>query len=265
MAEELWQKICSLNKLAEESDQLLKKINRFHQMFQEQDLTKSIKARRKVVSELKPAYVEALTTWRSLERDCETTSKRLSAHKRSGGTSETPHSKKAKTDVSTVHEPDQVEWDGKGPLPTGFKVAACVGRSHDPPLWILATIGRYMANHKRYEVFDADPQPASDDEGGGTKPPTRHVVPSNLVLPLPREGYPEYMAEFPKNSVVFAMFPNTTTFYPATVVTAPKKNQKKNREYRLQFEDDHEFGVDTKRMVPATHVVQYRDANSKKS
>jgi len=60
--------------------------------------------------------------------------------------------------------------------------------------------------------------------------------------------------EYPKDSTVFAIFPNTTTFYTAIVVAPPKK--KRNGEYLLKFfEDEDEHGITPTRKVPAAYVV----------
>ncbi|ORX55642.1 hypothetical protein DM01DRAFT_1373383 [Hesseltinella vesiculosa] len=83
--------------------------------------------------------------------------------------------------------------------------------------WILATIIAYHADTNRYDVEDVD-----QDETG-KKPKT--------------DPRPEISA----GRHVLALYPGTTCFYKAIVVSPPSKNKEINEigVYKVQFEDDN--------------------------
>jgi len=121
-------------------------------------------------------------------------------------------------------------------------VAAQIAKVKRSPHWILARIVRYLRDKKKYEVEDEDP---GEDENN---PVRKHfTLSTSCVVPLPRGDGTD--PEYPKDSLVFAVFPNTTTFYTAIVAASPKK--KRNGEYLLKFFDDE----DVIRKVPAVYVV----------
>lgn len=69
------------------------------------------------------------------------------------------------------------------------------------------------------------------------------------VIDLPDKG--GYLQEFPRSRRVFALYPNTTCFYKATVITPPSKQSVRTQYYSLAFDDDN----DTVRNVDAQYVV----------
>lgn len=62
-----------------------------------------------------------------------------------------------------------------------------------------------------------------------------------------------------KGDMVFAVYPDTTSFYPATVVQAPRKNQSSTNLKQLVMvnfvDDSDEFGVTHDKAVPLQHVM----------
>lgn len=95
-------------------------------------------------------------------------------------------------------------------LAPGRYVAAKVARSHE--LWILARIVRFSDISNAYEVEDVD---AGD---------RHHIVPKHQVVELMGDVLPEgEWIQYAVNQRVMAMYPNTTSFYRATIrVPNPK-------------------------------------------
>ncbi|KAK6907771.1 SAGA-associated factor 29 [Kwoniella mangroviensis CBS 10435] len=118
--------------------------------------------------------------------------------------------------------------------------------------WILATIKRCIQMDKmRYEVQDVD-------DGNAYNTTLRSIIP----LPDPTSAshlssHPTNLEDFPRDSQVLALYPDTTSFYRATVVSPPLpgtgnglglkttsksgKNEyagSKKGVYRLSFVDD---------------------------
>ncbi|KAL0486702.1 hypothetical protein AKO1_001626 [Acrasis kona] len=123
-------------------------------------------------------------------------------------------------------------------LKPGEKVAAKASDSGD---WILGSVVKYLADKKKYEIEDED-----DDSNR-----KRYKLNKRLVVGLPRLF--DASKVFPKGSQVLAMFPNTTTFYPAIVDREP--NKQNNFFYMLRFEDDEEDGKVVSRKVTHKHVI----------
>ncbi|KAL9642178.1 hypothetical protein ABK040_007182 [Willaertia magna] len=134
-------------------------------------------------------------------------------------------------------------------IPVGSKVAARISgtteESGDTGFWILASVVKYIPDKGRYEVEDEDP---GDEENPGKK---RYKLNKKHIIPLPTD-FSQHKV-FKKGDQVFAIFPNTTTFYRAIVKTLPTaKNQ---RNYYLEFEDDEEDGGTPQRKVSYKYVI----------
>jgi len=131
--------------------------------------------------------------------------------------------------------------------------------------WILAVVKRCInPDRNRYEVQDVD-----DTEEG--EPGQRYNTNLRSIIPLPDpsapanspthpNAYPYYTA----GSVVMGLYPDTSCFYRAVVVTGPKDPQpggrtvlsnKNSPMYRLKFEDDD----DQVRAVGVQWVVDWPD------
>jgi len=139
-------------------------------------------------------------------------------------------------------------------------------RAPNADQWILMRITSYITKSGRYEVEDDAP----DEE----EPTAKKFVcaPENIVLLPPDSATISPNANPPPNNInltgpvvylwnpipqktpVLAMFPQTTTFYPAKVVAAHKKN-KIVQFYQLQFDDDQEGGFTPSRKVMAQYVI----------
>jgi len=117
----------------------------------------------------------------------------------------------------------QGETTDQLPLRPGRKVAARQkhhgtnkGREDEGEEWILAKVVKMVGGDKyRYEVQDAD---------DGTRWTT--TLKSIILLPDPDanpniSSHPNNLEDFPKGTQVLGLYPDTTSFYRATVVSAP--------------------------------------------
>jgi len=132
------------------------------------------------------------------------------------------------------------------PLQEGRKVAF-----HPPPsagstvetdenTWILAVVTKCINQDKnRYEVQDAEPQ-----EDG--QPGQCYNTTLRAIIPLPDANAPPQSAahlnaypHFSTGSVVMALYPDTSCFYRAEVVSSPNETLPAGKGlYKLKFEDD---------------------------
>jgi len=141
---------------------------------------------------------------------------------------------------------------GERPLQEGRKVAfhpppnKGAGGDSDENTWILALITKCISSNK-YEVQDAEPQ--EDGQPGVT-----YITTPKSMIPLPDpNALPGSMAhvssyqEFAGGATVMALYPDTSCFYRAEVISTPKEMQPSGRAapsskympmYKLKFEDD---------------------------
>ncbi|WVQ84369.1 hypothetical protein IAT38_006521 [Cryptococcus sp. DSM 104549] len=82
--------------------------------------------------------------------------------------------------------------------------------------WILATVKRCILQDKmRYEVQDVD-------DGIAYNTTLRSIIPlPDPTSPSHLSSHPNNLEDFPRDSIVLALYPDTTSFYRATVVSAP--------------------------------------------
>ncbi|KAG1848715.1 SGF29 tudor-like domain-containing protein [Suillus subalutaceus] len=155
------------------------------------------------------------------------------------------------------------------PLQEGRKVAfhPPVGKTADGSTadadentWILAVITKCINQDKnRYEVQDVEPQ-----EDG--QPGQCYNTTLRAIIPLPDPNAPSSSAahlnayqEFPAGSTVMALYPDTSCFYRAEVISSPKDvsgrgmSTKTIATYKLKFEDDD----DQEHSVAAQWVVEW--------
>ncbi|KJA23198.1 hypothetical protein HYPSUDRAFT_137927 [Hypholoma sublateritium FD-334 SS-4] len=161
------------------------------------------------------------------------------------------------------------------PLQQGRKVAfrPPKGADAEEGTWIIAEITRIINSSKdggKYEVQDVEPQ-----ENG--EPGVIYTASLKSIVPLPDPtasvGSPAHMSLhpiFPIGSTVLALYPDTSCFYRAEVISIPPNdkvsldadfpssilNQNKsslNKYYRVKFEDDE----DMIHNVQASYVVQF--------
>ena len=93
-------------------------------------------------------------------------------------------------------------------LGVGVKVAAKIGT-----VWMLASVLRHNAAKRTYKVEDADAEMAGN--------PSKYTVSEEQVLPLPDLEAGLATRVHRKGARVLALFPGTTSFYPATVAKKP--------------------------------------------
>lgn len=108
----------------------------------------------------------------------------------------------------------------------GDMVAALVKVADGGDNWILAEIVSYNHNTNKYEIDDIDEEQKE-----------RHTLSRRRVVPLPlMRANPETDpgALFEKGTFVYALYPQTTCFYPAVIQEPPKTAQD---DYQVLFED----------------------------
>ena len=117
--------------------------------------------------------------------------------------------------------------------------------------WIVAVVVQYIPQELAYEVMDAD------DDGGDGNGQVYHL-PQDLVIPMPRSASARDGTNFPPGTMVLAVYPATTTFYRATVVSQARRMPNgEYSEYLLEFEDDGDADGLPQRPVPFMHVVRH--------
>ncbi|RKP19911.1 hypothetical protein ROZALSC1DRAFT_28534, partial [Rozella allomycis CSF55] len=121
--------------------------------------------------------------------------------------------------------------------PVGSLIAAkTFDADQGQDLWILATV-------LSYEIEDAE---ELDDDSSEKLEKKK----------IPLSDQDALVNEFHQNDTVLALFPQTTCFYEASVVTPPSK-RKKSHDYVLIFDDDEgENGGLVKRNVSAKYVLK---------
>merc|ERR1712130_312625 len=86
----------------------------------------------------------------------------------------------------------------------------------------------------------------------------KYKLPRKHLIPLSRE-FTEHSV-FKKASAVLAMYPDTTTFYPATVTGLPTASN--NYTYQIKFEDDQDdSGKTPSRKVSYRFVTKLPEKN----
>lgn len=122
-------------------------------------------------------------------------------------------------------------------LPIGLRVAALTDGDSQPRMWIVAQIVAFKVRPRAmYEVADID----SDTSNNNNIQQRRktYILDTNKIIPLPTlcDIPLNKRREFSVDQRILAVFPETTTLYPAYVV-AKAKHRKLNT-YLLRFDDD---------------------------
>jgi hypothetical protein len=140
----------------------------------------------------------------------------------------------------------------------GDKVAARISGEAadiDESLVILASVVRPL-DRNRYEIEDEDPGDDSEPN-----PIRKHYkLHRSKITALPKDFQAHKIMS--KGSVVLAMFPDTTTFYPATVEKVPTSANQPY--YSLKFENDEEDGRTPSRKVKFNFVIPLPTQTSNK-
>ncbi|KAI7902605.1 SGF29 tudor-like domain-containing protein [Cokeromyces recurvatus] len=99
--------------------------------------------------------------------------------------------------------------------------------------WILAIVISYHIDTNKYQVEDVD-----QDEFGQKQ---RYMIQPRNVIPIPNIDEAKELTELNAGQDVLALYPGTTCFYKAKVITPPSKNKdiQYTSNYQVQFEDDN--------------------------
>lgn len=135
-------------------------------------------------------------------------------------------------------------------VPPNSLVVAHIAATDDvPQQWLLALVQRYGPQPLLYQIADADPDVPQPRR-------KRYTVSRDDIVPLPTSVPKSWTKTtyFAKNSMVRAMFPDTTVFYRARVITAPPHHPA--QQYVLEFdEDEDDSGEQSRRVVAPRFVV----------
>ncbi|XP_073847751.1 SAGA-associated factor 29 [Musca autumnalis] len=135
----------------------------------------------------------------------------------------------------------------------GDNVAALVKGVEEEENWILAEVVSFLHRQNKYDVIDIDEEQKD-----------RHVLSKRKVIPLPlMRANPETdgHALFPKDTVVMALYPQTTCFYKAIIHRLP---QTATEDYEVLFEDSsYSNGYAEPLPVAQRYVIVYK--STKKS
>ncbi|KAH8253308.1 hypothetical protein KR032_004767 [Drosophila birchii] len=130
----------------------------------------------------------------------------------------------------------------------GDNVAALAKGIDEEENWILAEVVQFLHRQNKYDVIDIDEEQKD-----------RHVLSKRKVIPLPlMRANPETdgHALFPKDTVVMALYPQTTCFYKAIVHRLP---QSATEDYEVLFEDSSYMnGYAEPLPVAQRYVIAYR-------
>ncbi|GAA5804263.1 hypothetical protein HPULCUR_009750 [Helicostylum pulchrum] len=146
-------------------------------------------------------------------------------------------SKKSKTTTTT----------NSNILPYGTSVAARQPKQKDKnEEWILAVVLGYHTEKNKYEVEDVD----QDDFGQKQ----RYMLQPRNVIRIPDADEAKSHAELNPGQDILALYPGTTCFYRAKIVSTPTKNKDPTfiGNYKVQFEDDNN---EVKYVMPR-HVLE---------
>jgi SGF29 tudor-like domain len=147
--------------------------------------------------------------------------------------------------------------------------------------WILAKVLQHDPTTGMYRLADEDVESNKGQCGAvRARPPcffyacllplsagSRWLTPALFILPPHPQVFnlPESQVvlcgvdKLSKGEAVFCVYPDTTSFYQATVVQAPRKNQANTGSgsfVMVNFVDDSdEFGVTHDKAVPLKHVI----------
>ncbi|KAL8292126.1 hypothetical protein RQP46_001592 [Phenoliferia psychrophenolica] len=117
--------------------------------------------------------------------------------------------------------------------------------------WILAQITQCIGGDKtKYQVQDVDFDPNTSTE------PATFSANIKSIIPLP-DKHGKFIYDIPVGAAVMALYPDTTSFYRAVIVSGPEmiqaeKGKKKERSYYVRFDDDD----DALRRIPVEMVVE---------
>lgn len=119
-------------------------------------------------------------------------------------------------------------------------------------VWVLGEVLQYIAGSGKYEIDDIDEEQKE-----------RHLIGRRRVIPLPiMRANPQTNLDalFPKDTLVMALYPQTTCFYRAIIDKPP---QIPSQDYMVCFEDaTYTEGFSPPLAVPQRYVIMSRDQKS---
>uniref|UniRef100_T1GGY6 SGF29 C-terminal domain-containing protein n=1 Tax=Megaselia scalaris TaxID=36166 RepID=T1GGY6_MEGSC len=128
------------------------------------------------------------------------------------------------------------------------KPALVKGTEEDEENWILAEVVQYISGQNKYEVDDIDEEQKD-----------RHILSRRKVIALPLlRANPETdgHALFPKDTMVMALYPQTTCFYKALINKLPSTA---TEDYEVLFEDkSYSTGYSPALSVSQRYVIAYK-------
>lgn len=116
-------------------------------------------------------------------------------------------------------------------------------------VWVLGEVTQYILGAGKYEIDDIDEEQKE-----------RHSIGRRRVIPLPTmranpQSNPE--AIFPKDTLVLALYPQTTCFYRAIIDRPPEDP---TQEYMVSFEDaTYTEGYSPPFAMPQRYVIASRE------
>lgn len=107
---------------------------------------------------------------------------------------------------------------------------------------ILGQVISYRSELNMYEILDVDDR-------------QKYTLPESQVLPL---GQADVFKKLAKGENIYALYPDTTIFYPAVIIQAPKRNALSSESIvTVQFlGDEDEGGLTPNRTVPLKYIVR---------
>lgn len=116
-------------------------------------------------------------------------------------------------------------------------------------VWVLGEVLDYTSGSGKYEIDDIDEEQKERHSIG-----RRRVIPLPIMRANPRTN-PE--ALFPKDTLVLALYPQTTCFYRAMIDKSPEDP---SHDYMVSFEDaTYTEGFSPPLAVPQRYVIASRD------
>lgn len=157
------------------------------------------------------------------------------------------------------------EFESSGAARPGDEVAVRLD-DHDKDAWILARVVRYKPESASYDVADADDDrkvyelsemrvvPLTDSAGRGGVAPPHALSPVTSVLASVDGATGDN--KISKGDEVFAVYPDTTSFYPATVSRPPRRGGDTGV-CHVQFVDDaDDSGVNPDRSIQLKYIIR---------
>lgn len=157
------------------------------------------------------------------------------------------------------------EFESSGAARPGDEVAVLLDED-DKDAWILARVVRFKPETAVYDVADADDDrkvyelpetrvvPLTDSAGRGVVAAPHALAPVASVL-ASIDGAPGDV-KISKGDEVFAVYPDTTSFYAATISRPPRRGGDSSM-CHVQFNDDaDETGLTPDRAVPLKYIIR---------